>query len=287
MIFIIGIIRSGIYLQGLNPNQMLHYFRKIRRDLITNSQSIKYLKYAIGEVILVVLGILIALQINNWKEKRNNDYKKEVHIQRLSNDLGLDTMNLGYYVDACEREISHWRNIEKQIRKPNATLDSIIKIFTNNPLGIPQLRYQNKATFNSLLSTGDIELFQEDQLALLLDYYARMEGTYSRLLSYQDAITSNIQETRAEFGFLYMEKKTSLIYKKLRGELDETKFLRMFYNDVNIIASNIWYRKEIAYVGLVRTKEVLKVLNNPSEYKYSDISFILTHYYDPNYDPMP
>ena len=161
MIFIIGIIRSGIYLQGLNPNQMLHYFRKIRRDLITNSQSIKYLKYAIGEVILVVLGILIALQINNWKEKRNNDYKKEVHIQRLSNDLGLDTMNLGYYVDACEREISHWRNIEKQIRKPNATLDSIIKIFTNNPLGIPQLRYQNKATLIPCCRLGILNCFKK------------------------------------------------------------------------------------------------------------------------------
>ena len=49
---------------------MLHFFRKIRHDLIVNSQTYKYLKYAIGEIVLVVLGILIALQINRWDEKR-------------------------------------------------------------------------------------------------------------------------------------------------------------------------------------------------------------------------
>ncbi len=46
---------------------MLHFFRKIRRDLLANSQFFKYLKYAVGEIVLVVLGILIALYINNWK----------------------------------------------------------------------------------------------------------------------------------------------------------------------------------------------------------------------------
>ena len=49
---------------------MLHFFRRIRRDLLANSQFFKYLKYAVGEIVLVVLGILIALQINNWNEWR-------------------------------------------------------------------------------------------------------------------------------------------------------------------------------------------------------------------------
>ncbi|MCA0932434.1 hypothetical protein LCM02_08225 [Lutimonas saemankumensis] len=54
---------------------MLHFFRKIRRDLLANSQFFKYLKYAIGEIVLVVLGILIALQINNRNEERKEQDK--------------------------------------------------------------------------------------------------------------------------------------------------------------------------------------------------------------------
>ena len=48
---------------------MLKFFSKIRRKLITEGNTTNYLKYAIGEIVLVVLGILIALQINNWNQK--------------------------------------------------------------------------------------------------------------------------------------------------------------------------------------------------------------------------
>ena len=49
---------------------MLKFFRNIRKNLISNGKTVNYLKYAIGEIILVVIGILIALQINNWNENR-------------------------------------------------------------------------------------------------------------------------------------------------------------------------------------------------------------------------
>ena len=48
----------------------MKFFRNIRRDFFKNTSSLKYLKYATGEIVLVVLGILIALQINNWNEWR-------------------------------------------------------------------------------------------------------------------------------------------------------------------------------------------------------------------------
>jgi hypothetical protein len=50
---------------------MIKFFRKIRYDLMEKNKTGKYLKYAIGEIILVVIGILIALSLNNWNEKRN------------------------------------------------------------------------------------------------------------------------------------------------------------------------------------------------------------------------
>jgi hypothetical protein len=52
---------------------MIKFFRKIRQNLLLEGKTGKYLKYAIGEIVLVVIGILIALQINNW-----HDHRKEI-----------------------------------------------------------------------------------------------------------------------------------------------------------------------------------------------------------------
>ncbi|WP_411766423.1 DUF6090 family protein [Winogradskyella sp. A3E31] len=62
---------------------MIKFFRHIRYNLMETGKTSRYLKYAIGEIILVVIGILIALQINNWNENR----KTEVTSQKLFNEL--------------------------------------------------------------------------------------------------------------------------------------------------------------------------------------------------------
>jgi len=55
---------------------MIKFFRKIRQNLLSESKFSQYLIYAIGEIVLVVIGILIALQINNWNEEKKLKKKK-------------------------------------------------------------------------------------------------------------------------------------------------------------------------------------------------------------------
>ena len=70
---------------------MIQFFRKIRRLLLSQSKFSKYMVYAIGEIILVVIGILIALKVNNWNERQNNlKYEQSILIElkkELENDL--------------------------------------------------------------------------------------------------------------------------------------------------------------------------------------------------------
>ena len=73
---------------------MLHFFRKIRRDLLAKSEFFKYLKYAIGEILLVVLGILIALQINNWNEDQKREEKAIVDLLNLKEALSDDIASI-------------------------------------------------------------------------------------------------------------------------------------------------------------------------------------------------
>ena len=69
---------------------MIKFFRKIRQSLLSEGKTGKYFKYAIGEIILVVIGILIALGINNWNENRKSEAKTKQFLISLKSDLQND-----------------------------------------------------------------------------------------------------------------------------------------------------------------------------------------------------
>ena len=66
---------------------MIKFFRQIRFKLMETGKTSRYFKYAIGEIILVVIGILIALQINNWNENRKEQAKERTYLNNLHRDL--------------------------------------------------------------------------------------------------------------------------------------------------------------------------------------------------------
>ena len=66
---------------------MIKFFRKIRYDLMEKNKTGKYFKYAIGEIVLVVIGILIALQINNFNEQRKDSEKEQVVFKTTKRGL--------------------------------------------------------------------------------------------------------------------------------------------------------------------------------------------------------
>lgn len=68
---------------------MITFFRRIRQSLIGEGNFPKYLLYAIGEILLVVVGILIALQVNNWNESKAQKSQEAVYLQFILDDLVL------------------------------------------------------------------------------------------------------------------------------------------------------------------------------------------------------
>ncbi len=68
---------------------MIKFFRRIRQNLLSEGKTGKYLKYAIGEIVLVVVGILIALSINNWNENQKNNNEETAILKSLYEDLIL------------------------------------------------------------------------------------------------------------------------------------------------------------------------------------------------------
>ncbi len=127
---------------------MIKFFRHIRKDLIEKSNTGKYLKYAIGEILLVVIGILIALSINNWNDTRKDRHtEKEVYktlIRSLESDL-------------------------KDVRAKSITIDSAIvgqKIFITESLEDVKSRLTDKEFFTLLWSVGSTSKFFVPNISL-------------------------------------------------------------------------------------------------------------------------
>jgi Family of unknown function (DUF6090) len=104
---------------------MIKFFRKIRYDLMGKNKTGKYLKYAVGEIILVVIGILIALQINNWNEKRKENALEKELINLLISDLEekkrenlSDFTNVNRFIERFQETVEMWQN-QKMIDTSN------------------------------------------------------------------------------------------------------------------------------------------------------------------------
>src|SRR6056297_1266377 len=108
---------------------MLKFFRKIRQNLLMENKTSKYFKYAIGEILLVVIGILLALQINNWNENRRNSNKETAILANIHKEFNQNKKQLDSVVKAHKAVL---RNCAKIISlfpitsKPEpAVLDSL------------------------------------------------------------------------------------------------------------------------------------------------------------------
>lgn len=85
---------------------MIKFFRKIRQKLLSENKFIKYLLYAIGEIALVMIGILLALQVNNWNEYRKDRMVEKEILRNLVESLETTIQKMHAHIDAnafCDR----------------------------------------------------------------------------------------------------------------------------------------------------------------------------------------
>lgn len=146
---------------------MLKFFRKIRQKLLTENKFSKYLIYAFGEIVLVVIGILIALSINNKNENKKLLKSKTEYYKQLVEELNLDIKELEPHLKRIEQSIMSYDAYMATFEIPNMPLDSIYQhIKKVDPIFAPT-RFNTK-TIEVLKSTGDIKLISSSIKDLLI-----------------------------------------------------------------------------------------------------------------------
>ncbi len=139
---------------------MIKFFRHIRKSLIEQNQMGKYFKYAIGEILLVVIGILIALQINNWNENRKERNQEQELLTQLQSEFQSNLEQLDQKIGIRKDMITASLKLIDYVDYPETrNADSILKY-----IGLTVIAPTFDPIVNDAISSGRIQLIQNADL---------------------------------------------------------------------------------------------------------------------------
>ncbi|MCZ4408205.1 DUF6090 family protein [Cryomorphaceae bacterium 1068] len=184
---------------------MIQIFRKIRQRLLSESRFGKYLLYAFGEIVLVVIGILIAIQLNEWRNDAINSQKRDkvlqaLHFEFQSNLAQMDT------VQSYQRRITlDYPVVMDLIKTVDDLANDSILLLAHNHMGTTWSFDPINGALRSAISSGEIHLIENDRLLDLL-------------FSWEDVVNDSKEESDRQREF--QTKQLDLFKKHVRvGDL--------------------------------------------------------------------
>tara|TARA_R110001632_G_scaffold10505_8_gene38841 strand:- start:5420 stop:6157 length:738 start_codon:yes stop_codon:yes gene_type:complete len=138
--------------------------------MIKENKASKYMLYAIGEIILVVIGILIALQINNWNENKKIAGQGKFILEKLRFDISLDLKAISTEMEEINNYITELTFCTNTVLGKTDPTREEFKKNLNSLLTIA-LFDQNRTTFNNIVSSGQIEYIQNQALTDSITQY--------------------------------------------------------------------------------------------------------------------
>lgn len=157
---------------------MIKFFRHFRQTMIRENRTSKYLLYALGEIVLVVIGILIALQINTWNGENQNHKQGILYLTDLQTDIEGDVATLNGFIAANEKRINFVDSIFRILDTQPELNDTEIALFYsyNDILSKESYFIPEKRTISQIASTGGGKLIPNKELRDgIFRYYATNE----------------------------------------------------------------------------------------------------------------
>lgn len=165
---------------------MIAFFRKIRQQLLSENKVIKYLQYALGEIILIVIGILIALQINTWNNERIANIEMKSFLQNIKEDLITDTTEFHIYINFLTRNIANKKMLLSLTKFDNIPTDSLMEIYSSYSVD----NTITTTTFIKITNLGITEISKNESLSKkIYDYYTVQLELFSSLIKWDNEKT--------------------------------------------------------------------------------------------------
>lgn len=218
---------------------MLRYFSKIRYQLAAQNKPAKYIRYAIGEILLVVVGILIALQLDAWNATVKDRQSEKQYMEDFKRDFLIDSARLAYFTDAYPKKIESlllarsnvWETMEFQ-----DTLNFITKISYGAVASRTSI-FETQSTYKDIVSTGNLKLISNKSLRQQILYYYQFGENSQTYLN-------NLRTDYATFVNSYIPYDAHGTFTPEKGDIE-------------------------LYLEAVRTKEFLRLANSELTFAYA------------------
>ena len=244
---------------------MIKFFRLIRQRLLREKKLKQYFFYAIGEILLVVIGILIAVGIGEWRQNIIKKRELNNYYEGLSYDLNQDKLRLENLIVLFEKASNGIIEEIDKMQDPNYNKDSLYSNVSSWMVYVTEFT-PNKPTFTEILSSGKLQLFKNENIKKqVLKVYSNL---YPELQFRQNSSNEFIRTNRTELlmdTYRWLEilnndniKRTDVTLKNVMAELNHDwlndkrsdKYLR-FENYITVTLA--------AYQGyLLRYRKVIK-----------------------------
>jgi len=190
-------------------------FRRIRQKLVDESNIRKYLLYFVGEILIVMIGILLALKVNDWNENRKNVFQEQQYLERLFSELRMDSLKFSQEIDKYERNNLVISNFTKLLNdRPPA--DSILIHAANDycEFGWYTPYFPSStSTFQDLSSTGKLNVIQNKELReLLVGLYASYDEIEDNFIINQEWVNPIDAKFTADSDILKYEPITEQLF---------------------------------------------------------------------------
>ena len=211
------------------------------------------------ETIAVIVGILVAFSLENWKETRNVQKERIQIIHSLTAELALDTILLNTYIEKTKRSADFHSSLISRMWSTQASLDTIKSIaqLEYSP-GINLIKEFNTLSIKSLVSTGKIELLDREIKTALI----KLELIQTRILD-QNNLNIYLRKAGA-YAEKYpfdMESKESYL-SRIAWEIESEREFVILFTDVVGFHHKLLSQKMQQYEeALTSTKELIRVLN--------------------------
>ena len=246
---------------------MIKFFRTIRKDLMEQNKTGKYLKYAIGEIVLVVIGILIALSINNWNESRKLEQKKQELVLNLIDDFQENIVKLKSSIEHSNSSENLMNLFLKNAYSTNLkiSVDSL-KTLSNGFFRVTRF-FATLPTYEEAKANGSLSLLQSKDLS---KSFTEFLTSYSKNLAVQDQSANSyfngslweLKKTLGSLGVITGFNKNSFNLKPQNidsyREIINTPLVTANFENRNILNSNINYTlKQMDTIS----RDIVKKLN--------------------------
>ncbi len=219
---------------------MINFFRKTRKKLANDNKFFTYSRYAIGEIVLVVIGILIALQINNWNEGQRARSEEKFLLENLHDDLqAASTQSEGF------------------IKREELLIDRLILALDIHPAGktAPPEFYVDSVIINMI--------WEFESNVPVVNSYAEIKNTGKTSLIRNREIRQKFTNLELRINYLNTQVKDRLTVQQIRIDdiaQDELNLVRFTNDPNNYISVTVEQEPENDYPKIFKRPKVRNLL---------------------------